>query len=399
MVLTLATMLIAEAPESNLPLSRQATLVESYSPTELTIKTTGLGKRDKDALLDARKAAVYFTLFLGTDALLSSPEAKQKFEMIGESFFDSENINQFISWEADQVVSTVSTRLPDGKKGFKLTKVVRVNTGKLREVLTSQGIITSSQQLSAALGMPFIMVIPETPIGQTPLEVFDSNPLAKHAAATIESYLTQRKYDVTVPRAAEVLKDMTRMQQEIGDAQEDVAYQLALALGSDVYITFAGILENNKAAVTVKAYETTTARLLGSETGYSATRPGSRGEALTEEAINDAIDKVLSRVNGYWQDDLVKGMQYRIVFSMNERYSKQQSEEIQDALLQVVEENFALSKENVVTPKTVDLLVWATGEEYRSASALFRMFKSRMASVAEVGRITINRKLLLLEIR
>jgi hypothetical protein len=57
--------------------------------------------------------------------------------------------------------------------------------------------------------------------------------------------------------------------------EEDEAYGLALTIGSDVYITYTiNISENyvagqhlNKAIVGVRAFETTTARLLGTETG------------------------------------------------------------------------------------------------------------------------------------
>jgi len=40
----------AVAKDSNLPLSNQATFVETYSPSEVTIQATGLGKNDKEAI-------------------------------------------------------------------------------------------------------------------------------------------------------------------------------------------------------------------------------------------------------------------------------------------------------------------------------------------------------------
>jgi hypothetical protein len=237
------------------------------------------------------------------------------------------------------------------------------------------------------------MVIPETPKGQTPLQVFDSNPLARHAAAVIESYLTARTYEVQVPRAAEQLNDMSKMQAEVKGAEEDIAYQIALALGSDVYIVFNGSVTNGKASVQVKAYETTTARLLGTETGYSATRAGASMEPLVEEAINDAIDKVLSRVTAYWTKDLTDGIQYKLIFNITGSFGEVQ--EVQDAISDIIDEAFAKSKENVATDKTMDYLVWAKKDEFSKARNVMRHIQKKMKGVAKVSQIVLNKKLII----
>lgn len=393
--------------KSNLPLSKQASLVESYSPSEVTIKATGLGgktgffrnDRVKNAMLDLKKAAVYFVLFNGTDPLLSTQDSKDKFSGIAEEFFKDLNVNKYISWESDKVISSVNTTLPDKEKGKKITKMVRVNKKALTDYLVSQNIMVSQSELASAIGLPFIMVIPETPKGQTPLQVFDKNPLAKQAAAAIESYLTARKYDVVVPRASEQLNDMTKMQSEIKGAEEDVSYQLALALGSDIYIVFAGTVDpgsgGSKASVSVKAYETTTARLLGTETGYSKTRPGPKAP-LVEEAVNDAIDKVLARVKNYWMDDVKKGLQYKLIFKMMGEFDEDEAEEIQEEVSDIMDEVFALSKENIVSDKTMDYLVWAKKDEFKKASKIYRHFKKKMEKTAKLKRININKKLIII---
>src|SRR5271157_2470311 len=261
-------MISVQAKDSNLPVSQQATFVETYSPAEVTIQATGLGKNDKAAIIDLRKCAVNFVLSLGTDPLLNTDAAKAQFGGIAEDFFAPGNVDKYISWESDKVVSALKTRLPNGKEGMKITKAVRVNKKLLTDDLVAKGIIKSREELADAIGMPTIMVIPETPKGQTPLEVFDKNPLAKHAAAVIESYLTARKYDVLVPKAMDQINEMTKLQGEVKGVEEDPGYQLALALGSDVYIVFAGMVySSNKVTLQLKAYETTTGRLLGTETG------------------------------------------------------------------------------------------------------------------------------------
>jgi hypothetical protein len=59
----------AKDQESNLPKSREASFVESYSPTEWMVKAAGIGSgrkkyRETRAIEDARKCAVYFCLYL-----------------------------------------------------------------------------------------------------------------------------------------------------------------------------------------------------------------------------------------------------------------------------------------------------------------------------------------------
>jgi len=400
--LILVTFLLAifARDESNMPLSTQASLKENYSSAEMTIQATGMGRRDRDAVDDLYKSAVYFVLYNGTDPILNTDSEKLNFERIKESFFELPNINGYITWEADRVITSMRADLPDGRRGqgYKITKMVRVNRQKLIDDLVQQQIIVSHSELSADIGLPFIMVIPETPRGQTPLEVFDANPLAQQAAAVIESYLTARTYDVVVPRASEQLNDLATLQSELDGAQEDVSYQLALSLGADIYITFSGEVENNKASVVVKAFETTTARLLGTETGYSENRPGASEQALVEEALNGAINNVLSRVTQYWADDAERGLQYKIIFKVLDDFDADELEDIQFEIEDLMIDMFSESKENIITDETMDYLVWATQEEYNRSSRIYRALKSMMEDYANITRISINRKFILLGI-
>ena len=392
-IVLVSSMMGVHAKDSNLPVSQQATFVETYSPSEVTIQATGLGKNDKEAIIDLRKCAVNFVLSLGTDPLLNTDGAKAQFSGIAEDFFVPANVDKYISWESDKVVSALKSRLPNGKEGMKITKAVRVNKKLLTDDLVAKGIIKSREELADAIGMPTIMVIPETPKGQTPLEVFDKNPLAKHAAAVIESYLTARKYDVLVPKAMDQINEMTKLQGEVKGVEEDPGYQLALALGSDVYIVFAGMVySSNKVTLQLKAYETTTGRLLGSETGYSASRPGP-AEPLVEEAVNSAIDKVLQRLINYWQDDVKKGIQYKLVFKS---ISGSIDEAVKDKISDVMDETFALSKENVVSDKTLDYNVWAKKGDYNKSSKIYRHFRDSLKSTAKLTQININKKLIII---
>ena len=54
-------------PKSNLPISKEATLIESTNPAEVMVLATGIGEGKKkqltdNAISDARRAAMYFIL-------------------------------------------------------------------------------------------------------------------------------------------------------------------------------------------------------------------------------------------------------------------------------------------------------------------------------------------------
>jgi hypothetical protein len=381
-------------PMSNLPVSQQASFIETYSPSEVTIKATGMGLSDRDALFDIRKCAVNFVLKLGTDPVLNTPSAKAQFDGIAETFYSPGNVDKYISWEADRVVSAVHGKTLDGKDGMKITKMVRVNKKLLKDDLVEKGIITSQAELTDAVGMPTIMVIPEVPKGQTPIAVLDKDPLARQAAAVIESFLTAKQYDVVVPRAIDQLNEMTKLQGEIKGTEEDASYELALALGSDIYIVYNVTYADNKVSVQVRAYETTTGRLLGTETGYSASRPVA-AEALVEEAINSAIENVLQRITNYWQDDMKKGIQYKLIIKS---LSGDIDEDVKDKLSDLIDEDFALSKENIVSAKTMDYNVWAKKADFNKSSKIYRHLRDAMKSTAKVTQINVNKKLIILGI-
>jgi hypothetical protein len=191
---------------------------------------------------------------------------------------------------------------------------------------------------------------------------------------------------------------LANIQAELKGAEQDISYQLSLALGADVYITFSGSVQGGKATVVVKAYETTTARLLGTETGYSATRPNVAQEALVEEAINGAIQNVLTRITAYWQEDVKRGVQYRLIFNVVGSFSPKQIESLQFDVSDAIQEMFSTSKENIITDKTMDYIVWAKNSEYSKSMNIFRDIKSKLANKADVTRININRKLIILGI-
>ena len=417
-VFLLIFMFISTCMYAQYPQSKEATLVESVSSAEVLIEATGLFKSNEkserkaqkevdeigiaEAIKDAKKSAVYFVLLGGTDPLLSTPEEKQKFEPHVTFFFSRENISRYISWEETTMSRKVKT---DGGTGIKITKRFKVNKNVLTKDLETYNILAARADLAEAIGNPFIMVIPATGKGQNPIQLLQTNPEVRHAASVIESYLTARMYDVVVPEQEANLADLAQAQQMVAGREEDYAYQLALSIGSDVYITFAGAVESSgygtqKYSLIARAYEATTARLLGTETGYSQARQGEIMVSI-EEAMNDAIDKVLSRINNYWKDDLKRGIQYKVLISIAPDFDEDQVEEIQFAVADAVEAISKNYKENVVTKQTLDYLVWCDAAKYDKSSKVYRYIKKAFddaALDATLRSININRKLILLKI-
>jgi hypothetical protein len=375
------------------------------------IRAAGIGtegsKRTKEttAVEDARRSAVYFVLYMGTDPLLTMDEEKKRFAPIEQEFFANDNVMKYIAWEATGYESRVT--LPD--KRVKIEKTFRINVGLMRDDLVTRGVLVATSDLTAALGLPQIMVIPEVKKGDNPLEAMETRPELKTAARTIESYLTQRRYDVVVPQQQDFLDNYYQTFQAISNLEDDPSYQLALSVGTDIYITYAveigssyvGSTENAKASVSVRAFETTTARLLGTETGYSESRPGGN-ETITEEAIHDAVDKVLARLTAYWKEDTQKGVQYKVIFDLaGGNFNKAQTSRIQDAVAEVMTGISNRTKENIATGRTLDYLIWAKPDKYTRARELFNAIRDDFAAKsvgAAIEQRQLNRKLLLLAV-
>jgi len=403
---------------NQVPISKQAILIESISSTEVMVEATGIyygnGKRDRHkkkdvkkqgllrAIEDSKKSAIYFLLFGSTDPLLKNKDEIDKFKILETSFYNLDNISDFITYEDSKLMKKVTI---ENGKGIKVVKRYKINKEELKKNLQNKNVLELSSDLTLKLGNPVILVIPSVKKGESPIKVLLKNQIYKHAASVIESFLTSREYDVIVPEQIEALESLNTAQLDLSDREDDYAYQLALSIGSDIYIEFSGIEEKagygtKKYAATVRAYESTTARILGTETGYSKAR---KGELMlcVEEAINDALDKVLSRVNNYWKKDIKDGVQYKLVFNMSSEFDDDENEEIQYALMDAIDDIAKKSKENILTMKTMDYSIWCDPLKYNKSSQVYRFLKKHFKDRDTNGvlrKINVNRKMILLKV-
>ena len=134
------TLCIATVVNATLPVSREASIIEVVSASEVSIEGVGIyksseksrRKRKKDvkkygqekAIEDAKRAAVYYLIFNGTDPLLSTPEEINRFNKIENDFFQQENINELITYTAAQPNKVISL---DRREGVKVYMNFKVN--------------------------------------------------------------------------------------------------------------------------------------------------------------------------------------------------------------------------------------------------------------------------------
>jgi hypothetical protein len=406
LTLTLTIMMVIIAgcgKKAMIPATGEATFVETYSPAEVTILATGVGSNLNTAEKDARYQAVNFVLLGGSDPLLQTPEEKMKFEMVKTEILDKDSVRKFISYEDDKYEKRVRT--PDGS--VKITKVMRVNKRMVEEFLVSKAVLKSREEISEAIGTPFVMVIPQTTKEESPIELLNSDFLYMKGAQIIESFLTARKYDVQVPDQSVTINELVGAVTDERGIAEDVSYLYALTIGCDIYVTFTVDITSarygtKKASVGVRIYETTTARLLGTETGYSPELSTSSDQVVMESAFNDCMDRVLSRMTAYWKDDIKKGMQYKLIVKFIGSYARDKIESIQFGITDIVAGIANKTEENIISDKTIDLLIWSKADEYENARKIYQTLKGQFeAKFAgyKMNSITLNRKLIVVQVK
>jgi hypothetical protein len=404
--------------QANLPTSHEVTFVEANGSAEVLVKAKGVGgvkgfwgfdeeQSVKKAEMDARKAAVYFVLYggAGLDGLLRSDDDKRKFSAIENDFFDDANVQKLISWEASTFESRI--KLAGGEK-VKIEKQMRVNRKGMSDQLVARRIVASVEDITEEVGLPTIMALPAVKQGQNPLDELKSNAVLKQGASTIESYLTAKKYSVIAPDQAEQIFQQQKAQMSLKGHEEDLSYSIALSVGSDVYITYTitvdtrkvGSTDVRKASVSVRAFETTTARLLGTETGYSE-ESAAPATALVEAAVANALNNVISRINSYWQDDMKNGLQYKVIVNITGKFDEDTKYDLEDAVQKTLKKLCSKTKQNVTSDKTIDYLVWVSNPDMQNPTGFFREMRKEFNanfSAGKLRQVNLNRKLMMVAV-
>ncbi len=303
------------------PMSYQATFVESTGTGEVMVKATGKGCSMNDAMLDAKRAAIWFLLESGDKPILKSPAEKMKAVGLENEIFN--NPDMYIRWK-----SGVKSKKKEGSY-LLVTHVFKIDVATLSERFTTSGIIQSEDEIAEAIGLPTIAVLPTN--------TTDANVTS---VAVFQEYLQDKEFEVYVAAQGAKVNNLVGKLSALEGSEPDPMHDMALSLGSDVYITVnvsggqrhVGGMKTMKASVQVQAYETASGKLVGSSTGYSAERSVADFNPLVQEGSNDAAAKVLSQIKKEWMKMAKKGKPFKITVLSNSADGAKVDEAIYGAL-------------------------------------------------------------------
>lgn len=273
--------------------------VETVDEARIRVKVSDAeGKSQEEAKgLAAREALVF-----AAKRLTGSETEKTRLETVRMVYEP---------WVADLCTVRRVLKVTFTDKGQKIDVLVDVNIKDLRRRLEAKGLLTKMTDLAEELGNPVIMVVPAGKEGKK------VNPPERYLIDRIASFFTQRKFDLVDAQAIKNVREMTKAAEAIEGVFDDPVAEVAALVGADIYVTYtAGQTEVVKASASLKAYETTTGRLIASATGESRHYPA--GYALMDairEAVSDAIPKLLEDISGYWHQDIRKGRRYMLSIS------------------------------------------------------------------------------------
>lgn len=249
---------------------------------------------------------------------------------------------------------------------------------------------------------PVLMVLPAVKAKDAgDVFIIQNEPSSKAMMEAINSYLTQKRYEVKSLEGQNKLDEVIQMQQEIAGAEEDFSYLVSLALGADIYLTFSGSIQGEMVVAEINAYETATARLLGSQTSEVKNNSGynANTRALSQSAARKAMPSLEKKILSYWNADQKNGIQYKAVINTKGSFSGSQIEDIHDAVLRVLKSVFNKVTVNSMTSKTMDLIIYADPKKHADSHEVYSSIRTNLKSVATISKNNISRKLILMELK
>lgn len=263
---------------------------------------------------------------------------------------------------------------------------------------TSQGNFTQESSNPP----PTLMVMPaKNASNQSELAVVNDTPMSKAMMEAINGYLTQKRYEVKSLEGQAQLDNIVKMQNDIANTDDDLSYLASLALGADIYVKFSGSVQPNNVVVEVNAYETSTGRLLGSQTA-EVKNNGHTDQvnlrANVQSAARKAMPNLEQKILAYWNMDLSKGVQYKVVMNLKGEYTDNQIEDLQDFAIKALKNTFNSVTVNVMTDKTIDVVVYADPQKYRDSQEVYSQIRTLLKSITDSKKINITKKLILMDL-
>lgn len=251
------------------------------------------------------------------------------------------------------------------------------------------------------IGTPIIMVSPNLTLKDGVPDLSSESPYSRTTAEAINGYLTKKNYEVKSVDGQAELSSILQMQSDIANTEDDLSYLASVVLDADIYIKYTPEVTNDEVSVEVSAYETSTARLLGSQSAVVRNN-GHTSKININSNIGAAVRKAMpgleQKILGYWKMDLAKGTQYKVVVNIKGEYSDSQTEDLHDAIMKGLKSNFSSVKVNVMTAKTLDFVIYANPLQYKDSQEVYSKIRQVFKPIAETKKNNITRKLILMEL-
>lgn len=294
--------------------SNDVTLLNKDRNT-VTVRTSGIHEKKKDAAEMAVKSAFYTYFFIGIPGLNNDkPLLKPEDEINHRDYFDR-------FFEQGRYRNFVRAAIPEGNpeklraKDFKATVRLTFQEELLRRDLELNKIAikgaerTSMEETQEQIQLPTIMVVPYKEEGRTFEQILKNDYDKRMAVAKVQEGFN-RKGVTTVDFEAKLNAAKRAMQYESNSA-ESFDKQLLRNSGSDVYVTvdiYKDIAPTgSRVALTLKGYETASGNVLASRQSSSNRFKTSAVDQLCVYAVNDILDDFLKDIATSFAHKIVKG--------------------------------------------------------------------------------------------
>lgn len=380
----IALLIGCATPMPTAPSGLSAKLLQTLDTQRVRYHAHGVGKTYESAILDGQMTVVA----VAARSIAEHPEERARLEARRSDMYA--RLRRYVA------ESKVVKRVANASGDVEVDLIVDLHRTVLEEDLVAWGIATSRQELLEALAFPTVAVLPDATAIQADWRQFAESESA--------SYLTQRRYDVIELDALRKVEQSVQQIRVLAGLDIDPTAMIALQAGADVYFTYSVRVEHSRSGSTpmiraiaaVKAFETTTARGIGTGSGFSkeyVQRPGVMDKAIAE-ALADAFGKTLGDVEAYWREDMRRGSAYIVTFSgdfsSDNRAARRAVHDVLSQIARTVNQDQA-------TASTLNYRLRYDGSNTDLLYALQDGIEARVPGV-RVHETTMNRKLLVLAI-
>jgi len=288
-----------------------------------TVVQSGVGKAKKfeDALTIAFKDALKKVVV----NIIGEENEKANREKL-ESYMYGISDSYVVSYE-------VTDKVKSGKETIVYIRAT-FNRDKVEESIKTLEIeIPEKKEQKDYSKSPHVKLIGEALDNLTYLVYFEpkkkkiSDEYARLCVNRVDNYLANQGYEyIDLERINEIKDEYYKLYEET-QGSVSVVQLIAQALNADVYIVVDGIVEYAgqegnlhfaSASIDLKAFESATARGLGTETGYSGRLGLASGkDAAMRKAVETAVEKatepVITLARSYMMKAYEKGIRYEVV--------------------------------------------------------------------------------------